>query len=289
MSIDHGMNIDDIEGVGRRLQQHFAVRLEEIANEVESVVGQTSNAWIGADAERFRGWWPAKRTLIRAAAEDIRGFGQSALNNAAEQRTASDAAAGGAAPPSVRSGGTVSESPSQGTGTSRQGELPGANRSASEATEAYNQNWLKYGLYAAGAPGGSLDYECVSWAWFRLRELGYEGPQVSGNGIDVAGRLGGTTTTIPEPGAVMSFGYPPGAHEGWEYGHVVVAESVTTNSDGKLEVRVSEMNVWRGEGPAKYSDSKTFIQGADGTWSDSLTGATRTITVANPRYTSPQI
>lgn len=89
MTIDHGMNIEEIEAFGNRLQQHVATRLRDIASEVESVVGQTSTAWVGPDAEKFRGWWPSKRSLLRATAEDIHGFGQSALNNAAEQRRAS--------------------------------------------------------------------------------------------------------------------------------------------------------------------------------------------------------
>jgi uncharacterized protein YukE len=91
MAINHGMNVEEIEAFGNRLQQHFATRLHGIADEIETVVGQTSTSWAGPDGERFRGWWPAKRGMLRAAADDIHGFGQSALNNAAEQRMASGA------------------------------------------------------------------------------------------------------------------------------------------------------------------------------------------------------
>lgn len=91
MAISHGMNVEEIEAFGNRLQQHFATRLHGIADEIETVVRQTSTSWVGPDAEKFRGWWPAKRGTLRAAADDVHGFGQSALNNAAAQREASGA------------------------------------------------------------------------------------------------------------------------------------------------------------------------------------------------------
>ncbi|GEM_PF-2001842 len=95
MAISHGMNIAEIEAFGNRLQQHFAAQLNGIADEIETVVGQTSGSWVGPDAEKFRSWWPAKRSTLRATADDVHGFGQSALNNAAEQRQASGASGGG--------------------------------------------------------------------------------------------------------------------------------------------------------------------------------------------------
>lgn len=89
MSVSHGMNIAEIEAFGNRLQQHFSTQLNSIADELETVVGQTSSSWVGPDGEKFRSWWPAKRSAIRATADDVHGFGQSALNNASQQREAS--------------------------------------------------------------------------------------------------------------------------------------------------------------------------------------------------------
>jgi hypothetical protein len=89
MAVDHGMNVAEIEQIGTRLQTHFAARIQEISAEIESIVGSTSGSWIGPDAERFRSWWPAKRSFMQRTADDIHGFGQAALNDVSEQRLAS--------------------------------------------------------------------------------------------------------------------------------------------------------------------------------------------------------
>lgn len=100
--ISQGMNIEEIERIGRSLQQTHAVRLSDAAAEIERLVTTTTIFWMGPDAERFRSWWPEKRQRILAMAEDLRGFGQSALNNASEQRQASGVGVLGAGSPSPR-------------------------------------------------------------------------------------------------------------------------------------------------------------------------------------------
>lgn len=93
--ITHGMDVDRVEQMGARLQNECSAQLRDLATEidqlVESVVGPQ---WKGRDADRFRNWWPDKKSALHAAAEDLYGFGQSALNNAAEQRQASSPGGG---------------------------------------------------------------------------------------------------------------------------------------------------------------------------------------------------
>lgn len=84
-NISHGMNIGEVRNLGNKLQRQHAEAINSLAKEIESLVNQTSSTWVGPDAERFRSWWPEKRATLNAIAQDLHGYGQSALNNAQEQ------------------------------------------------------------------------------------------------------------------------------------------------------------------------------------------------------------
>jgi uncharacterized protein YukE len=87
--ISHGMNIGEVRSLGGRLQSHYAESIRGLMREMEQLVNNTSTMWVGPDAEAFRSWWPEKRAALTAIAEDLHGFGQSALNNANEQESVS--------------------------------------------------------------------------------------------------------------------------------------------------------------------------------------------------------
>lgn len=89
MSVTSGMNIEEVEAIGRRLQNGHSDATRTVVQRMDALVSSSRSMWVGADAERFRAWWPAKRSEILAVADDLHGYGQSALNNAEEQRTAS--------------------------------------------------------------------------------------------------------------------------------------------------------------------------------------------------------
>ena len=275
----HGMNVEEVQRLGADLQ----AKAEEIRQVVSRINGLVQGVtWVGPDASRFKDqWWPGHQSRLSAVAGDLHGFGQSALNNASEQLDASGGASTGgggrSVPGSPVPGNPVPGGPAQPGG----GSLPGAGRTEAEVIAAYRDNYLKYGLWADGAPGGENEYQCVSWAWFRMKELGYEGPQISGNGGFVAGNLGGTADTVPQAGSVIS---TPGNN------HVMIAEEVSVNPDGSMTVRYSEMNSgedgsgWRQANANEYRDTKTLTRHADGTWSDG-----RQVIVANPEYGTPRI
>ncbi|WP_208029068.1 WXG100 family type VII secretion target [Rhabdothermincola sediminis] len=87
-SITHGMNPEEVEGLGHRLQQ-IADQVRQLTSELNGRIGSTT--WVGPDATRFKDqWWPEKRANLHRIADDLHGFGQSALNNAAEQRQVSN-------------------------------------------------------------------------------------------------------------------------------------------------------------------------------------------------------
>ncbi|MGN6696370.1 MAG: hypothetical protein ACTHN0_19485 [Aquihabitans sp.] len=103
------MDPDQVEELGRFLQQR-AQRIERIVSDVDARV--RSSSWIGTDANRFRhDWWPSHRRQLLSSADHIRGLGQSALNNASDQKRAS--AAGGSP---ARTGGSTIGQAARGTG-----------------------------------------------------------------------------------------------------------------------------------------------------------------------------
>lgn len=91
MDVTHGMDPSAIEALGHRLQDHYAARVQDVATQLNSLIAQTSPQWVGPKGDLFRSWWPAKRAKLIAIAQDLHGFGQSALNDAGEQRETSRA------------------------------------------------------------------------------------------------------------------------------------------------------------------------------------------------------
>ena len=249
-------------------------------------------AWIGQIASSFMHLWKGgHRQHMISTASFIRDAATKRDAQAAQQRSASAAGAPSSAfsaaihlapPPSARPAvpAPTAPAPSVPMPGTPGGELPGTHRTWQVVQAAYDADYVnKYHLWAGGGPSGENSYQCVSWAWFRMHELGYTGPQHQANGKDVAGTLGGTTSTVPAAGAVMSYG--PGT-----FGHVVIAEEVTRLADGRLSIRVSEMNTgvdaYHGN-PDEYRSTRSIVQNANGTWSTKYGNIA--ITVANRPYT----
>lgn len=82
-----GMTVADVERLGRELQE-FARMIEEQVRKLDARVNGVD--WTGDDARVYKTeWWPQHKKSVLAAKESINGLGQSALNNANEQRQAS--------------------------------------------------------------------------------------------------------------------------------------------------------------------------------------------------------
>lgn len=87
MAVTHGMNPDEVERLGQTLQER-ANDLQCVVSALDSLVHSTS--WSGNDANEFKGpWWDGHKAQLRQIAEQLEGFGQSAKNNASEQRQVS--------------------------------------------------------------------------------------------------------------------------------------------------------------------------------------------------------
>lgn len=87
MSYTHGMNVEQVRQLGQTLQ----AKADEIISMLGQIDGQLNGTtWAGPDAEQFKGqWWPEHKTHLQQVSEQIRGFGQAALNNASDQEGAS--------------------------------------------------------------------------------------------------------------------------------------------------------------------------------------------------------
>lgn len=82
-----GMVIEEVRQTGGELKQ-ISGEIQSLMNRLDSRVQNTS--WEGADAARFKTeWWPQHRATLQRIVTDLEGLGQSALNNAQEQETAS--------------------------------------------------------------------------------------------------------------------------------------------------------------------------------------------------------
>ena len=83
-----GMDVDAVEAAGRELQAK-AQSIDAIVAQVNRSVASLESVWDGRDAQSFNASWPDIQKSISAASQAVAGLGQSALNNAIEQRQAS--------------------------------------------------------------------------------------------------------------------------------------------------------------------------------------------------------
>ena len=252
MTVTHGMNVAEVESLGQRLQTG-ADRLVAICADLESVV--RASTWAGPDADRFSfEWWPAHKARLLTASERLHGFGQSALNNACEQRAASGEGgagqgigASGVAPPLQGSsphlqgssphlqGSVVGGLPTSGGGDPDGGRLtysPGPQQLSNDAIATAAERELREhpGAFRTGwsAPG-----ECIMST---RRWVSEAGGQVGAGGN--ASSYQGVASEVPGDqaarGDVIQY-VDPNAPDAFNDGvHTVVV--VGRNEDGSLQI-----------------------------------------------------
>jgi uncharacterized protein YukE len=256
-----GMDVDAVEAAGRDLQAK-AQSIDTIVSNLDKTVGSLNGSWDGNDAQTFvNEWWPEHKKALTAASSSIAGLGQSALNNASEQRQASGVSGSGAAAATavgiaaaaVAGGQSVSGSASTGAGATS-GTLPPADEAAYHQFETHSTvHSGADGTYSIDANGKAVD-NCTAWADWRRAELGLS--TAHGNGGEMAANAGGSTSTPPTLGAIGSY-YPSDAGSA---GHVVIVEGLTPGNPPTIHI--SEANY--DQSPIiHYRD---LTQGADGKW-----------------------
>jgi WXG100 family type VII secretion target len=84
-----GMDVEVVEQSGRQLKSQAAA-IGNLISQIDKVVHGLTGAWDGQDAQTFvNQWWPQHKKSLAAVQHEIEGLGQSALNNANEQRDVS--------------------------------------------------------------------------------------------------------------------------------------------------------------------------------------------------------
>lgn len=267
MAISHGMSVEAVEEAGRLLQTRHAERLRALVAEIDRQVAACSATWIGPDAERFRGWWPEKRARAMAMAEDLHGFGQSALNNAAEQRSASggEASASSAAPAAPVQPGQPPQETIR-TGATGEWGSPISKAAAKEIVDRYIPASERH-IYDWNDRNGTGDdwYQCTTWAKARWQDMGYDGPMWRGDGGEVAhninAMLGRPDSNVATLGAIVSDS---------SVGHVAVVEEIRPGPGGTTEIRVSEMNYggngWQQAYASEFRDDRWIKVGSGHTF-----------------------
>jgi WXG100 family type VII secretion target len=84
-----GMDIETVEQLAAQLKGK-ANEIDGLMGSIDALIEQLQAVWKGQDAIMFRDWWVSQhRPNLMHAREAIDGLGQSALNNASEQRQVS--------------------------------------------------------------------------------------------------------------------------------------------------------------------------------------------------------
>lgn len=266
MAITHGMDVANVETLGRALQDR-AQQFDQITADINRLIQDVT--WLGPDADRFKGeWWPEHQGTLKAISQDLNGLGQSALNNASEQRQISE---------KHNSKSLEAEGPIAGSRIGGSRTIPGTDPRAIPSGSG-TPDWVS----DQHRPKADEMYQCADWATQRRRQLGLPVAE-SGNGWELAAntnKLTGTSPAIdPTFGAIASYGTGEKLPNGkTDWGHVMIVEEVL---DGGNAIRVSEMNTkgqWfadRGD----FSSDRVWTRQPDGTWK-SPGGAIKTITFA---------
>jgi uncharacterized protein YukE len=84
-----GMDVDLVETASKELKRR-AGDIDGLIADLDKTVGGLQGVWEGPDAKAFiTQWWPEHRKQLIAVSSHIEGLGQSAWNNAQDQRNAS--------------------------------------------------------------------------------------------------------------------------------------------------------------------------------------------------------
>ncbi|MBS9535891.1 CHAP domain-containing protein [Mycobacterium sp. M1] len=240
-----GADVDQLRSLAKQFTRS-ADQLQQSSTGLSKMIGNAA-FWRGNDATMFRSQWQShSRTSINAAAKTLRAAADVLIRNADEQDQASAAGGGSISSATSSAGRAVApgtsevHSAAQNGSNNGGGQTPASSQGGPGVAEPQGGGRDAY-LKQVGAPDGHNDGmgafagQCTSWAAWRRKELGLpwrvNAGTGTGNGGEMAGRMGGTASTPPSLGAIVS---EPGSP-----GHVMIVEEIYP--DGSF--RVSEMNV----------------------------------------------
>ena len=252
-----GMDVEAVENVGRQLKQS-ATSVDQIVGGLDKTVNGLLQLWEGPDAQRFVQSWPTFRKSLIAAQASVAGLGQSALNNASEQRDASGVkgsnGTGSGMLPTVTHGGDAAVSPTTEAHTSVGGGPDGTQHyKVQDSIQSARSEVGTSRLVGYNNPG-----ECIKSV---QRWIDDAGGHFGGGGV-VSGYVNSGATEVSaadvRPGDVIQYTSTSNPDE-FVYGvHTVMVAGV--NPDGSLDIvqsnspggsgRVSEVSSWHPAAPA---------------------------------------
>jgi uncharacterized protein YukE len=218
-----GMDVDQVESAGRALKDRAAA-IDNVVVAIDKVVKTLPSVWEGPDAQKFvNEWWPEHRKQLVAAGTTVAGLGQSALNNASEQRDVS----GKGGPESIIPGGgnhptMPPTTPSQATPGGDFGSWRSRYPDGTSAAVDYDKNGI----------------QCVDLVKQYVADRYGPGAVVAANGNEVWQNFGSTgrfeqipAGTLPQAGDIVCIdGWP--AHMGSkanDFGHTAIVDHVDSN------------------------------------------------------------
>lgn len=84
-----GMDVEAVESASKQLKARGA-DIDTLVANIDKLVHGLTGIWDGKDATTFvNDWWPQHKKSLLSASQNIKGLGQSAWNNAQEQRNVS--------------------------------------------------------------------------------------------------------------------------------------------------------------------------------------------------------
>ena len=229
-----GMDVDQVESAGKELKAR-SQEIDALVAKVDGIVRKLPGVWDGPDAQQFvNEWWPEHKKTLAHVSTSVAGLGQSALNNASQQREVSGSNGGGGLGQTLPSEPTRLLPVEPAPGSTAPGTLGAWNEADYRKFESESLTPVRDRngnfLYNADQNGKAVD-NCTAWAAWRWEQL-HPGKQAPwGDGGQMAAGLNGTPQTPASLGALASYS------EG-KYGHVMVVEEL--RPDGSL--RVSETN-----------------------------------------------
>lgn len=150
-----GMDVTAVEAAANQLK-NCASRLDGLSADIGREVGKLPGVWEGQDSRQFvNDWWPKHKSTLASIAQAINGLGQSAWNNAQEQRTASGQSATTTSP--------SHSSPAPAAPQPDSGGAPSGGGSSDSSS-------------AGTGPGGSQDYSVSRAAELAKAEVGSSRP-----------------------------------------------------------------------------------------------------------------
>jgi hypothetical protein len=240
------MDVDQVAAAGNALKQR-AADIDTLVTKIDGIVRSMPGVWDGPDAQQFVDeWWPEHKKTLVAASSHVAGLGQSALNNASEQREVSGMNGGGTHHPQLTP--HVDPSPVPG-GTP--GATPNGPLMPPPTQEAFNS---RQGGYGDLSPGGENDGQCTSWVAFRRDQLGLP-PAPHGRGLDGEQWAQNMPTQLEAPvaGAVGS-----------SPNHTFIVEAVRSGPPTTIEI--SEMNNSYLGGTGKVNTDTYTYEPTTGLW-----------------------